>query len=343
MASAGGTGGTGGDAVVVVSGDVLVERGETVEGVFLASGDARVAGRVDGDVIVLDGDVLVSGTIGGNLFTAGGTARLLPSAEVGGDVQYGEEHPRVALDARVQGDVSKESWPDVGGAVAWIGGFLVWLAVSVSMLLLGALLLLIAPRAADALQARSRERAGPTIAIGVAVLIVLPVTVFLAAITVIGLPLAFGIGLVLLPLGATAYVTSAYVLGRRLVPPPRQRMLSLLAGVAILRLAALVPVLGALAGLAALVFGLGLIGAAIGAVREPASPEPARSPGSGAPGAAGSAGRPDRLASARRARRPSRGYWGPAAGGGSCRRGPGRSRVNAICGLFRGRSRLAGG
>ena len=278
VASATSAGAAGEDAVVVVSGDVTVERGETVDGVFIASGDARIAGRVDGDVILLSGDVLLSGRIDGDLFTAGGQARLLPSAEVTGDVEYGDEHPLVSLDARVRGDVTKQDWPDVGGLFSWVGGILVWLAVSLSLLILGALLLLIAPRAADSLYARSREKIGPTIAIGIAILIVLPVAAFIAAITLFGLPLALGIGLSLLPLGAVAYLASAYALGRRVLKPPRQRMLSLFAGLAILRLAALVPFLGALVGLAALIFGLGLIGAAIGAAREPPDQLPAQTP-----------------------------------------------------------------
>jgi hypothetical protein len=278
-ASTGGGGADGGEAVVVVIGDVSVARGETVDGVFLLSGDARIAGEVDGDVIVLDGDVLLAGRVDGSLFTADGKARLLPSAEVTGDVEYGDEHPQLALDARVHGDVTKQDFPDLGGALPLIGGFLVWLAITLSAWVLGALLLLIAPRAADALAARSREKVGPLIAIGIAILIVLPLCAFLAAITVFGLPLAFGIGLSLLPLAAVAYVVSAYALGRRLVKPPRHRMLAFLAGLAVLRALALVPILGLLVGLAALVFGLGLIGAAIGAAREPAEPSPARSPG----------------------------------------------------------------
>jgi hypothetical protein len=108
---------------------------------------------------------------------------------------------------------------------------------------------------------------------------VLPIAAVIAAITLVGLPLAFAIGLSLLPLGAVAYLASAYALGRRLLKPPRQRLLALLAGLAILRVAALVPFLGALVGLAALVFGLGLIGAAIGAAREP-DRLPAQTPGS---------------------------------------------------------------
>lgn len=268
------------DAIVVISGDVTVERGEVVDGVFVVHGDVRIAGRVDGDVAVLSGDVLVAGTIDGSLFTASGEARLLPSAEVDGDVTYGDERPQVALDARVTGDVQKEGWADFGGLLPWFGSLVVWLAVSISMLLLGIGLLLIAPRAADALHHRTEERIGVVIAIGVAILIVLPIAALLAAITLVGLPLAIGIILALLPLGAVAYVVSAWALGRTMVKAPRHRMLSFLAGLAILRLGALVPIFGLLVGLAAVVFGLGLIGAAIGAARNPQAPEPARSLGS---------------------------------------------------------------
>jgi hypothetical protein len=270
----------GDDPVVVIVGDVSVPRGESVGGVVLASGDARIAGDVDGDVIVFSGNLLLSGRVDGSVFIADGEARLLPSAEVTGDVEYGDQRPEIALDARVHGDVVEQDFPDLGGALPWIGWFAFWLGITLSAWVLGALLLLIAPRAADALEARSREKAGPAIAIGIAIFLVLPILAFLAAITLLGLPLAVAIGLALLPLWAIAYVASAYVLGRRVLGAPRHRMLSFLAGLAILRLIAFVPILGWLVGLAAVIFGLGLIGAAIGAAREADVPEPARSPGS---------------------------------------------------------------
>ena len=269
-----------GDAVIVVSGDVDVHRGETVDGIYVVSGDAVIAGRVDGDVVVLNGDALVSGTVDGDLFTAGGQARLLPTAEVTGDVRYGDERPQIALDARVRGEIGKQEWPDVGGLFSWVGGFIVWLAISLSTLALGLLLLLIAPRAADSIYRRTQEKVGPIIAIGIAILIVLPLAAILSAITIVGLPLAFGIGLALLPLGAVAYVAAAWALGRMIHKPPHDRFLSFLIGIAILRAAALVPFLGLLIGLLALIAGLGLIGAAIGAAREPAASAPAGSPGS---------------------------------------------------------------
>src|SRR6201746_1147285 len=148
-------------AIVVISGDVDVARGQVVDGVFVANGDTTIAGEVAGDVIVLSGDVTVSGRIDGDLFTAGGTARLLPSAVVTGDVDYGDEHPAIALDARVHGDVSKQDWPDAGGVFCGITQFLIWLAVTLSLLVFGALLLLVAPRAADSLYARSPGRLRP--------------------------------------------------------------------------------------------------------------------------------------------------------------------------------------
>ncbi len=268
------------NAIVVVVGDAVVRRGQVVDGVFVVSGDARIAGRVSGDVVVLSGDVVVSGTIEGNLFTAAGKSHLLPSAVVTGNVDYGSDRPDVSLDARVHGDVQEKSWPNLGGVVPVIGGLLFWLASSVSLALLGILALLIAPRAADAISARSRERIGPLIAIGIAIGIVLPVAGVIAAVTVLGLPLAIGIFLSLLPLGAIAYVASAWALGRAIVKPPRERTLSFLAGIAILRALALVPILGLLVDLVVVVFGLGLIGAAIGAARNPAEAEPARSLGS---------------------------------------------------------------
>lgn len=253
----------------MINGDVAVERGETIDGVFIVNGDARISGRVDGDVILVAGDALVSGHVDGNLVTIAGRARLLPTARVEGDLIYGDERPRVAPAATVEGKIEKEGWTDSLGLFPFIGAFVFWLAIGISAAVLGILLLLIAPRAADAVFAQARGRIGPTIAIGIAIFIVLPLLAGISAITLVGLPLAIGIGLALLPLGAIAYVTAAWVLGRAIVKPPRGRILAFLAGLAILRVAALVPILGLLVWLAAIIVGLGLIGAAIGAARQP--------------------------------------------------------------------------
>jgi cytoskeletal protein CcmA (bactofilin family) len=273
------TAGSDSEAIVVVSGDVTVPRGETVDGIVVVSGDVHLAGRSEGDVVLVSGDAVVSGRIEGDLVTIAGRAHLLPRAYVSGDVIYSDEKPLVSGAAVVRGDIKKESWPGSLGFLPFIGAFLFWLAIGISAAILGALLLLIAPRAADAIYARSLERVGPVMAIGIAIAICLPVAAVIAAVTLVGLPLAIGVALALLPLGAVAYVASAWALGRRIVKEPRGRIVAFLAGLAILRLAALIPVLGLIVGLAASVYGLGLIGAAIGAARAPLQPAPTQSPG----------------------------------------------------------------
>lgn len=268
-------------AVVVVSGDVDVPRGETVDAVVVVAGDVRIAGHAEGDVVVLSGDAIVSGRIDGDLVLASGHGRVLPGAFVGGDVRYGDEHPTVAGQARVVGDVTGENWTDAIDVLSVVGALTLWLSATVSSALLGLLLLLIAPRAAEAVQARAGGRVGPLIAIGLAIAICLPLAATLAAVTLLGLPLAGLILLSILPVLAVGYVAGAWALGRRLVGPPRNRFLAFLAGLGILRALALIPVLGFLAGLGAVIFGLGLLGAAIGSSREaPAAPAAAGTPGS---------------------------------------------------------------
>lgn len=267
-----------GDAIVVISGDVDVPRGETVDGIVVVSGDVRLAGHVTGDVVLVSGDATVSGRIDGSLVTFGGQARLLPRAFVSGNVHYGDERPIVAGSAIVRGDVSKEDGLDSLDLFPFFGALIFLIGTVISTAVLGALLLLIAPRAADAIEARSHERIGPMIAIGIAIAIALPVAAVIATVTVVGLPLAFVILLALLPLAAVAYCASAWVLGRRMVKAPRNRFLAFLAGLAVLEAVGFVPIIGWLVGLTAVVFGFGLIGAAIGAARD--RPKPAQSPGS---------------------------------------------------------------
>lgn len=268
------------EPVIVVYADVHIEQGEVVDGIYVARGDVRIDGVADGDVVVFSGNVTVGGRVEGDLIAFDGRPYLLPGAYVGGDVRHGDERPLISRKATVGGDVVEEGWDDSLDLLPLVGFFVLWLAVGISMAILGVLLLLLAPRVAEALYERSRERLGPVVAIGFAIAIGLPLAALLAAVTLVGLPLALAIGLALLPLAAVAYVAAAWALGCRLVGP-QNRIWTFLLGLAILRAAALVPFLGLLVSLAAVIFGLGLLGAVIRAAREhPAAAAPARSPGS---------------------------------------------------------------
>lgn len=255
------------DAIIVINGDVEVEHGELAKGVFVVDGDAYIRGRVDGDVVLLSGDAIVRGRIDGNLVTIAGRARLASRARIGGDLIYADEPPRLAPGARVAGEIEEEDWLDSLGLFPFIGAFVFWLAMSISAVVLGIAVVLTAPRALDAAFEQARERFWTAVGIGAGIFVGLPLIAVFSAITLAGLPLAIGIGLALLPLAALAYVTTAWALGRALVRPPQSRILSLLAGLAILRALALIPVLGLLVWLAAVIVGFGLLGGAVAAAR----------------------------------------------------------------------------
>jgi len=78
-----------------------------------------------------------------------------------------------------------------------------------------------------------------------------------ACITIVGLPFGIGLLLALLPLLGIAYVTTAFVIGRKILKD--SRIPALLVGLLILRVLALIPIAGGLIGLLAMIFGLGVL------------------------------------------------------------------------------------
>lgn len=255
---------------VVISGDVNVPAGKTVGDVFVIDGAVNVGGRVDGDVVAISGPVRIAGTVNGSVSAVSDRVTLLPGARVTDDVRYGHEKPLVAAGATVGGEVSDEGWSDVTGfpwgavgVVAW------WLAASISTLILGIVLIALAPRAVDRARDALRSNVGAVIGWGAALFVGLPIVAVIALATLVGIPLGIGLLLALLPLGAVAYVTAAYLLGRRLIKEPTSRTVAFLAGWGILRVAAIVPILSTLTWLTAVIVGLGALIVAIWRARTP--------------------------------------------------------------------------
>ncbi len=117
-ASAAKTGGSD-NAVVVVTGDVEVARGESVDAVVVIDGDVRIAGHVDGSVVVVNGTTTISGSVDGDLVTIAGPARLLPGALVDGDIQYGDEKPVIARAPRSPVTSTTRAGPTRQGSSRW--------------------------------------------------------------------------------------------------------------------------------------------------------------------------------------------------------------------------------
>src|SRR4051794_20514626 len=224
---------------VVITGGAVVPRGQTAGDIIVVDGPVSIAGHATGDVVAVSGPVRVTGRVDGDLIAVSDRAVLGPGARVGGDLRYGDERPVLAPGASVGGKVSKEDWADAGNGWGWVSVFGWWLAVSVSTLLVGALLVWLAPGALHAADRAVREHLGATIGWGVAIAIGVPLLAILALVTLVGIPFGVALLLAAIPVLLVAYATSAWVVGHGLL---RNRSTSpwaaLLAGWALLRVLA---------------------------------------------------------------------------------------------------------
>ena len=219
-----------------------------------------VDGTVNDALVAFNGDVLIRGTAREDVVAADGTVTVADGGRIEGDV-VSRHRPVVEGGGRLDGSWERwnpRAWSNATGVVGWLA---LWLAFTVSSLILGLLLGLLAPRAAAAVDAAAARGIGPVILWGLILLIGLPIVAAIAMVTLVGLPLGIGLLLALGLIYGIGYTAGAWILGRRVVSRASP-IVAFLVGWGILRVVALVPVLGWLVSLAAIVVGLGAIAVA---------------------------------------------------------------------------------
>jgi cytoskeletal protein CcmA (bactofilin family) len=247
---------------VMLSGTVVVARGTAVGEVLVFSGRVIVNGVVEGDVVVFEGPVVVTGQVNGSVIAADGLVTLRESARVGGDVSA-SDRVAVVRGAQVRGGVREGVRFSLEAPLAGLGELLGPVAVAVSLLLAGLLLLWIAPRGADAVAETFGSAPLASVLWGVAVTIAAPILAVALCVLVVGLPLGLSL---LFSLGlwwVVGLALSAWCLGRALVRPPKGRFLAFLTGWAILAAVGLVPVLNAAVWVLASLIGVGAAAVAV--------------------------------------------------------------------------------
>jgi hypothetical protein len=246
------------DSIVVVTGRAEVPEGDDVDNVVIADGDAVVAGTVRERVVAFNGDVLVTGTVEDEVLAFNGRVTVRDGGVVEGDV-VSRKRPIEEGGGSVEGSWERwnaTNWNQAAGLATRLA---LWLAVSISVLLLGLILGLLAPRAVRAVdEARIGAGLGPVIGWGLLLTIGLPIVAVLALVTVVAAPLGLGVLLALGLVYFIGYTTAAWLLGRR-IARRAGTFVAFLVGWAILRVVALIPVLGGLTWFVAVVIGLGAL------------------------------------------------------------------------------------
>jgi len=269
------------DEQIVLTGRVVVAENETVGDVVIFNGPATIDGTVRGDVLVFNGDLAISGTVTGDVASFNGDVALADGARVGGDLVT-QSRPDIASGATVEGDRRRVNAELALGRIGWISRFAVWVAISVSTLVFGLLLVAFAPRAAEAAAAAAVRGVGRSIIWGLLLFFGIPIVSVIALMTLVGIPFGLGMLLALALIYTLGYTASSFALGRALVKPPTSPFLAFLAGWGIVRVVSLVPFLGGLVGFVAVVYGLGILAVAarpkaevaVAAVPAPPPPPP---------------------------------------------------------------------
>jgi hypothetical protein len=261
------------EAFVVLSGRADVPQGQQVGDLVVFHGSATVAGTVDGSLTAVDAPVTISGRVNGDVVAFNGRVELQSGANVTGDV-VSQSAPVVASGATIGGATKRletnTNWEGFG----WAGKLAWWLAVSISTLMVGLVLVWLVGRGAGRILEAGRTRIGPSIGLGLGLFFGLPLLAILALVTVVGIPLGLGLLAALLLIYALGYSAAAWILGRSIIHEPTAWVLAFLAGWAILRVVALIPILGGLVWFAAVAFGLGALAVAIWRARTPSRPTP---------------------------------------------------------------------
>jgi len=283
---------------IIAAGGTVNINGEVTHAVRIIGETLNISGTIGRDLLVAGSEVSLASTaeIGGDLLLGAGTALI--DGLIKGDIDSGVDNLTIASTASIQGKltyISKNEaniqsgaqirgtithrLPDVKERLAvgthrlpdvrerltpaiglWgkVIGFLM-------TLVLGIIIVLLAPRRMKAVTESIRTRPWASLGWGAIILIFTPIAALIVCITIIGLPL----GLITLALYTIAiYLTQLFVgllIGQLIIGASRgietrAALVGALAlGLAILSLLRLIPYLGSVIGLATVLFGLGAI------------------------------------------------------------------------------------
>lgn len=216
------TGDVNGD-LTVTAGTVIIEG--DVEGDLTATGGdvhIREGATIGGPAEVTGGTITVDGMINSDTRLDGDTITIGPTTTIDGDLTYSADEFERSDDAEIAGSVTEResfgegpfsdvSLPDIPDAlVTPLAGVYLFLA----NLMLGATVLLLAPRFSDQVSEQGLDRPIVSGGIGVVTLFGMPVLLIGLFLSIIGIPLAFFAGYSFIFVAWLGLLYGALVIGR---------------------------------------------------------------------------------------------------------------------------------
>jgi hypothetical protein len=271
-----------GGSIIAAGGNITVT-GPVAQDIVVTGGtiDIGTAATIGRDLVVAGGTATVSAPIVRRVQMSSGSLTLrnrvgadvrgrvdhlkLDGAQIAGNLDYTSNNSvELVNGGRVTGTTTRHTPTDRGGDAG--NGFLGWLRGLIGIFALGVLLIFLFPALSS--RAIDTERAQPwaSLGIGAGILVITPIVALI--VFVIGILIGgWWLGLLLIPLWilalAVGYAISGFLLGRlifaRLGWGGYHDALALLGGLFVLTVVGLIPVIGWLIGLVAVVLGAGAL------------------------------------------------------------------------------------
>ena len=242
-------------------GDIAVPAGEHADGVVVINGHAEVAGEVN-TLVVIDGSANLVGARAESVVAIRSQIEVGPGTIITAKVTRLDSIVHQSGDAEITGGIDDLGVALLGaGAVLAPALFLLWLGFGLATIVAA---LLVAGLAGRQLRVAERLLAAEPVKsflVGLGAVVLLPVVAILFMLTVIGAPLGVGLLIGAMPLLAFAgYLVAATWIGgwvvRQTVDPGRpdfeRPFMPVLAGVLLLSLLGLVPILTIVVAIASL-------------------------------------------------------------------------------------------
>lgn len=244
--------------LVRLNGDVTVGAGQTYKSVVVMNGTIVIDGRVENDAFTANGDIIVhdGGSIEGDAVSLTGKVISEGNGAIAGDrVEVGSEI------TRSNGVSIPEAPVTVSGRQSAVGGVIAWIVLTLGALGLGLFLVLISGSSLRVVGREISERLGRTILVGFLSLVGVPMVFVVLLISVIGTPVAL-LMIALVPLlSLYGLFALALVVGERLLTmfdrPQAKDVWAMVAGVLLIGVIRLIPVLGWIAFAVAALAGFG--------------------------------------------------------------------------------------
>lgn len=256
----------------MAGGQITISRQARIAGrTTLAGGRVEISGNTGPYLKVFAGTLRLNGEVQGDADLTARSIEIGPAARITGKLIYrSAEEARIDPAAQIAGGVTRLtlelSKPAAqAGRVALAVSLIFKLVCLLGLMLLGTVLILVFPKFAQDAAGTVASDPGKSLALGLALLVTLPVAAMLLMMTVIGIPLGMTV-LLFYPLALViGYLTAAYFIGERSAAKLRQgiamtrgrRILSLVLALLALAIIGLVPILGGLVIFIALLAGLG--------------------------------------------------------------------------------------